>query len=236
MALAGKALHLFLMTAERLLRCRWDGKSQNVEILNAALDGETVRDVERDPVNPNKLYAATLTEIHTSEDGGATWRWVPSGGIDFRDIWAMAVHPTRANEIYVGTLPAAVYVSENGGRSFRELSGFRKLPDYDRWTFPPPPHVAHIRSFALDARVPELRAAAGRDTLLVFTADHGNDPTTPSTDHSREEVPLLVWTGRAGGADLGVRPTFADLGATIADNFELGELGAGSSFLADLPA
>src|SRR5256885_3012930 len=49
------------------------------------------------------------------------WQWLPSGGIDFRDIWAMAVHPTRANEIYVGTLPAAVYVSENGGRSFREL-------------------------------------------------------------------------------------------------------------------
>jgi phosphopentomutase len=88
----------------------------------------------------------------------------------------------------------------------------------------------------LDARVPELLAAADRDTLLLFTADHGNDPTTPSTDHSREEVPLLAWTGRPGGVGLGVRSTFADLGATLADNFESGELGAGSSFLADLPA
>src|SRR5262249_13863105 len=59
------------------------------------------------------------------------------------------------NEIYVGTLPAAVYVSENGGRSFRELSAFRRLPDYNKWTFPPPPHTAHIRCITLDGRVPD---------------------------------------------------------------------------------
>jgi len=88
----------------------------------------------------------------------------------------------------------------------------------------------------LDARVPDLLAAAGPDTLLVFTADHGNDPTTPSTDHSREEVPLLAWTGRPGGAPLGVRSTFADVGATLAENFEVDPLAAGTSFLADLPA
>jgi phosphopentomutase len=86
----------------------------------------------------------------------------------------------------------------------------------------------------LDARVPELLAAAGRDTLLVFTADHGNDPTTPSTDHSREEVPLLVWSGGEGVA-LGTRATFADVGATLADNFGVPPLAAGTSFLADLP-
>jgi hypothetical protein len=67
----------------------------------------------------------------------------------------MAVHPTRANEIYVGTLPAAVYVSGNGGRSFRELTGFRRLPDYSKWTFPPGAHVAHTRCIAFDARVPD---------------------------------------------------------------------------------
>lgn len=87
---------------------------------------------------------------------------------------------------------------------------------------------------ALDARVPGLLDAAGDDTLLLFTADHGNDPTTPSTDHSREEVPLLVWTG-GEGAPLGTRATFADVGATIADNFGLPPLAAGTSFLADLP-
>lgn len=85
----------------------------------------------------------------------------------------------------------------------------------------------------LDDRVPELLDAAD-DALLIFTADHGNDPTTPSTDHSREEVPLLVWTG-GRGASLGTRTSFADVGATIAENFGLPALEAGTSFLADLP-
>lgn len=148
-------LQLFLLKADGLVRCRWDGQSERVEVLNSALDGETVRELARDPANPTRLYAATLTEIHVSEDGGASWQWLPSGGIDFRDIWTMAVHPTRANEIYVGTLPAAVYVSDNGGRSFRELSAFRTLPDYNKWTFPPGAHVAHARCIALDGRVPD---------------------------------------------------------------------------------
>ena len=149
------AANLFLLRPDGLVRCRWDGKSDYVESLNTALEGETVREVARDPFNPKRLYASTLTEIHVSEDDGASWQWLPSGGIDYRDIWTLAVHPTRANEIYVGTLPAAVYVSQNGGRSFRELSAFRNLPDYDKWTFPPGAHVAHARCIALDARVPD---------------------------------------------------------------------------------
>ena len=69
--------------------------------------------------------------------------------------------------------------------------------------------------------LPRLRP----DDLLVITADHGNDPTTPSTDHSREHVPLLV-TGPsvAAGVDLGTRATFADLGQTVADNFGVAPL------------
>ncbi len=88
---------------------------------------------------------------------------------------------------------------------------------------------------ALDARIPELIEAAGSDTLLMFTADHGNDPTTPGSDHSREEVPLLVWTGGGAGVDLGTRETFADVAATIADAFTLEPPARGVSFLADLP-
>jgi phosphopentomutase len=75
-----------------------------------------------------------------------------------------------------------------------------------------------------------------RDTdLLVITADHGNDPTTPSTDHSREHVPLLM-TGRRvkRGVDVGTRSTFADLGQTLAANFSVGPLAHGTSFLEDV--
>ena len=73
------------------------------------------------------------------------------------------------------------------------------------------------------------------DDLLIITADHGNDPTTPSTDHSREHVPLLM-TGRRvkAGTDVGTRPTFADLGQTLAANFSVGPLAHGTSFLEDV--
>jgi phosphopentomutase len=73
--------------------------------------------------------------------------------------------------------------------------------------------------------------------LLVVTADHGNDPSTPSTDHSREYVPLLVAGSRVrAGVDLGTRTSFADLGQTIAENFGVGPLAHGRSFLEDIVA
>ena len=79
--------------------------------------------------------------------------------------------------------------------------------------------------------LPQLR----EQDLLVVTADHGNDPTTPGTDHSREYVPLLVTgTSVRGGVDLGVRQTFADLAQTLADIFGVGPLTHGTSFLADV--
>jgi phosphopentomutase len=73
------------------------------------------------------------------------------------------------------------------------------------------------------------------DDLLVLTADHGNDPTTPSTDHSREYVPLLaVGAAVKGGTELGTRDTYADLGATVAEALGVSGTGQGRSFLAEL--
>jgi len=86
-----------------------------------------------------------------------------------------------------------------------------------------------------DARLDKMLPRLRDDDLLIVTADHGNDPTDASTDHSREYVPLLV-TGRhvRGGADLGTRRTFADLGQTLAELFEVGALPNGTSFLSDI--
>jgi phosphopentomutase len=82
------------------------------------------------------------------------------------------------------------------------------------------------------ARVlPKLR---GTD-LLIVSADHGNDPSTPSTDHSREYVPVLLTGARVkSDTDLGTRSTFADLGQTLADSFGVGPLSHGRSFLEDV--
>jgi phosphopentomutase len=88
----------------------------------------------------------------------------------------------------------------------------------------------------IDAAVPALLGALRPDDLLVFTADHGCDPTTPSTDHSREYAPLLL-AGRLPGApaafgrDLGVRDTFADVAATVAAHLGVPNPGPGESLL-----
>ncbi len=87
----------------------------------------------------------------------------------------------------------------------------------------------------IDARISEVVAGLREDDLLVLTADHGNDPTSASTDHSREYVPLLVVGPRVRpGVRLGVRPTFADLGQTLAENFSLAPMPRGTSFLGEL--
>ncbi|HEU4996691.1 MAG TPA: phosphopentomutase [Gemmatimonadaceae bacterium] len=86
-----------------------------------------------------------------------------------------------------------------------------------------------LRQF--DAALPELLSAMREDDLLFVTADHGNDPTTPSTDHARECVPLLAFGRHIRPVDLGRRETFSDLGATVAEWFGLRFRGRGRSFL-----
>jgi phosphopentomutase len=86
----------------------------------------------------------------------------------------------------------------------------------------------------LDRAIPRLLRAVQRDDLVIFTADHGNDPTTPSTDHSRERVPVLVYGPRARPVSIGERASFADIGQTVAEFFGVGPLGAGRSFLREV--
>jgi len=86
---------------------------------------------------------------------------------------------------------------------------------------------------AFDRRMPELMAALGPRDVLLITADHGCDPTTPSTDHSREYVPLLVYGPPIrAGVDLGTRDTFADVAATVAEWLDAAAPAAGTSFAA----
>jgi phosphopentomutase len=82
----------------------------------------------------------------------------------------------------------------------------------------------------VDEWVPKLEAALRRDDLVVFTADHGCDPTTASTDHSREYVPLLAFGPGVTPSNLGTRESLADVGQTIAENFGV-RIAAGQSFL-----
>ncbi|MBO8163093.1 MAG: phosphopentomutase [Brevibacillus sp.] len=116
--------------------------------------------------------------------------------------------------------------------SFEGLS-FVNLVDFDaKFGHRRDPEGYGAALMEFDARVPELLAAVKRDDLLIITADHGNDPVHHGTDHTREYVPLLVYHQNIEKAvHLGVRETFADVGATIADNFGVTLPEIGTSFL-----
>jgi len=95
-----------------------------------------------------------------------------------------------------------------------------------------PGFYAALREF--DAALPSITSHLQEDDLLFITADHGNDPTTPSTDHAREIVPLLASGMRVVPGDLGQRDSFSDLGATIAEWLGISFRGRGASFLPEL--
>jgi phosphopentomutase len=100
-------------------------------------------------------------------------------------------------------------------------------------------HRNDVEGFAanlerVDARLGDVLARLRDQDLLILTADHGNDPATPSTDHSREYVPLLVAGPRVMAGPLGTRPTFADVGQTLAQWFGVPPLVHGTSFLDSL--
>ena len=85
-----------------------------------------------------------------------------------------------------------------------------------------------------DAQLGELMEKMRKDDLIMITADHGNDPTFPGSDHTREFVPLLVYSPGLKGGEIPTRETFADIGATITDNFKVKKARYGTSFLKDL--
>lgn len=114
---------------------------------------------------------------------------------------------------------------------------FANLVDFDQQFG----HRNDVEGFAgalaqFDAALPALLGALRDGDLLCITADHGNDPTTASTDHARENVPLLVVGSGVRPVVLPSRDTFADLGATVADAFGLSWRGHGTSFLRQLVA
>jgi len=175
---------------------------------------------------------------------------VPPDGVTLLDRLAEKGLPVfgvgKIEDIFTGRgVSAAVHTkSDSDGvdqtlTAMREQAGgliFANLVDFDTLYG----HRNDVEGFArnlelLDTRLPEILGALRADDVFVLTADHGCDPSDTSTDHTREHVPLLVRGPKVRpGRELGVRATFADLGQTLADNFGLAPLAAGTSFLSEL--
>lgn len=152
----------------------------------------------------------------------------------------------KINDIYSGEGVTESYPTKSNrdgiertievmGKDFKGLA-FTNLVDFDSLyghRRDPEGYGKAIMEF--DEQLPRIMEKIGPDDLLILTADHGNDPIHAGTDHTREYVPLLVYSPRlTAPASLGVRETFADLGATVADVFGVGPIGFGRSFLQEL--
>jgi phosphopentomutase len=175
---------------------------------------------------------------------------VPPHGETLLDRLADRGHPVfgvgKIEDIFTGRgITGAVHTKSDADgvdqtlRAMREQERgliFTNLVDFDTLyghRNDVPGYAANLES--LDARIPELLSALAEDDVFILTADHGCDPADTSTDHTREHVPLLVRGPRVRpGQDLGARPTFADLGATLAESFGVGPLSVGTSLLGRL--
>ena len=137
--------------------------------------------------------------------------------------------------VHAGTNAEAYVLIEGALRAMRRGLLLANVIEFDQsWG-----HRNDVTGFhgglrELDRALPRLLDGVREDDLVIFTADHGNDPTTPSTDHSREVVPLLVLGPKVRPVDLGRRGTFADVGQTVAEFLGVPALAAGTSFLSEV--
>jgi phosphopentomutase len=175
---------------------------------------------------------------------------VPPHGETLLDRMAAAGHPVFAvgkiEDIFTGRgISGAVHTRSDAEGIHRTLEAmadvergliFSNLVDFDSLYGHRNDLEGYARNLeALDVRLPALRSALRDDDLLILTGDHGCDPGDTSTDHTREYVPVLASGPRVkAGCALGTRASFADLGATLAENFGLGPLRIGVSFLGEL--
>ncbi len=112
---------------------------------------------------------------------------------------------------------------------------FTNLVDFDsKWGHRNLPHDFADGLKYFDNKLPNILSSLREDDILIITADHGCDPTFPGTDHTREYVPLLVVGARIQPQDLGIRGSFADIGSTIAEYFDLNANLVGKSFLSEV--
>jgi len=170
---------------------------------------EPVGDTLLDALSRSGIGVLSIGKVRDLFGGRGITRAVPtSSDADGMTKLAAAMNDTPAGLIFINLVDFdAVYGHRN------DVAGY----------------AANLERFdqALEQFLPSLNG----DDLLIITADHGNDPSTPSTDHSREYVPVLLTGRRVQPVDIGTRRTFADLGQTIADNFGVGPLAHGTSFL-----
>lgn len=175
------------------------------------------------------LLPPTITVLDLLKEAGKAVIGVGKISDIFAGKGITASYPTKSNDHGMRTLQNVISSEVTEGLIFANLVEFDSVYG----------HRNDCQGYAyalqrFDGQLELLLPLLAETDLLILTADHGCDPTTEGTDHTREFVPLLVYNNGRQGDNLGIRTSFADIGATIAENFSLRSLAYGKSFLADL--
>jgi hypothetical protein len=133
----------------------------------------------QDSADPAVIYAGGIEHVRgkgilsLSSDGGRTWTDISPHIARDEEVWALAASPAVKDQVFAGTSHARVFRSDDRGRSFHECAGFLKIPGRERWTFPPPPHIPHVRSISFDPHDPRTMYVGVEEGGVFRTRDAG---------------------------------------------------------------
>ncbi|HEY6420330.1 MAG TPA: hypothetical protein VIX59_15140 [Candidatus Binataceae bacterium] len=121
-------------------------------------DPSAVWCMAQDCSDPLLIYAGATAHVRNrgalsrSDDGGRTWTDISPGLAREEEVWALAAAPEVKGRVFIGTSHARILRSDDRGSGFKECVGFLRVPGRDKWSFPPPPHIPHVRSISFDPR------------------------------------------------------------------------------------
>ncbi len=170
----GPALTLLVATIQGVLIYERTQKGQPWRLASRQLTEFQISSILHEPVSGRILVGTHGGKgLWASDDSGATWSQ-KTGGMDRPHVYMLIAQQRKEGLVlFCGTEPAALYRSTDLGDSWTELPGIRDVPDTDRWTFPPPPHIAHVKHLAFHADHPETMYVCIEQGALLKTEDDG---------------------------------------------------------------
>ena len=163
---------LLIATDDGVFRAAGDGAGGEPQSIGLKGAGR-VRWILADRRDPNRVWAATERGgVWRTDDCGRHWA-EKNDGLVYKHAMSLAQHPATG-DLYVGTEPACIFKSADGGETWTELESLRRLPTRKEWTFPGPPYIAHVRGIGLCASNPDVIFGAVEEGWLVRSTDGGD--------------------------------------------------------------
>ena len=144
------------------------------------------------PDNGETFFAGTDKGQYKSIDGGRNWQLK---GLEQYKIFSLAFHPSDPKTIYAGTEPALLFRSRDGGETWTELDGVRKLPGRSKWCYPAPPYIAHIKGIAIHPEDPEVMYCSIEEGGVIQSLDAGESWRYVSKGEAETFRPVSRVTG-----------------------------------------